>query len=128
MQTKKQSFIESITQSVIGLSVSFAVSPFIYWAVDMPYTYLQLGKTTILFYLVGLIRSYLIRRFFAKVGNTPHLRLVELTSLQMETFQQTKKQMFYKDIQGNLIKIEYWDDVNYAIAYKYKIYTDETIQ
>jgi hypothetical protein len=66
MQSKLGSLIESVTNTAIGFSVTWLCSPFIYSFCDIKYNYTQLTQVTILFTLVSVARSYVIRRFFNK--------------------------------------------------------------
>lgn len=68
-QSKKNSFIEALVNTFIGLLVTFFVSPFIYWICDVKITLPQMGAATLLFTVVSVIRNYVIRRWFNK-GNT----------------------------------------------------------
>lgn len=68
-QTKAHSVIESISNTVIGLLTTLILSPFVYSAVGMSYTYSQLGMVTLLFTVISIVRGYIIRRFFNKKQN-----------------------------------------------------------
>jgi len=68
-QTKLNSIIESVSNTVVGLLTTLILSPFIYDLVGMQYTYTQLGMATILFTAISIVRSYVIRRFFNKKPN-----------------------------------------------------------
>jgi hypothetical protein len=63
-QTKKQSIIESITQTVIGLVTSFLIQLIIYPILNIPVTFSQNLIITFVFFLASILRGYLIRRFF----------------------------------------------------------------
>jgi len=66
-QTKKKSFIESLVNTFVGLLITFAVSPVIYWICDINMSLPQMTGTTLLFTLVSVIRNYIIRRWFNKI-------------------------------------------------------------
>ena len=66
MQTKKQSIIESITNTVIGLITSFLIQLILYPLLDIPVTVSQNIIITLVFFSVSIIRGYVIRRFFNK--------------------------------------------------------------
>lgn len=68
-QTKKNSIIESIVNTLSGLLVTLIFSPFIYSIVGIQYTYSQLGVATILFTILSIVRGYIVRRFFNKKTN-----------------------------------------------------------
>ena len=63
-QTKKQSIVESITQTVIGLITSFLIQLVIYPILNIPVTFSQNLIITFVFFLASIFRGYLIRRFF----------------------------------------------------------------
>lgn len=64
MQTKKQSIIESLAQTVIGLATSIAIQMVIYPILNIPVSFGQNVIITIVFFIVSIIRGYFIRRFF----------------------------------------------------------------
>jgi predicted Na+-dependent transporter len=68
-QTKVNSILESISNVSIGLLTTLIFSPIIYSLVGMTYTYSQLGVVTVLFTIISIARSYIIRRFFNKKPN-----------------------------------------------------------
>lgn len=68
-QTKLNSMLESISNVAIGLLTTLIFSPIIYHIVGMTYTYSQLGIVTVLFTIISIVRSYIIRRFFNKKPN-----------------------------------------------------------
>lgn len=68
-QTKLNSIIESISNTLIGLITTLIFSPFIYKMVGMTYTYKQLGVVTVMFTMLSIVRGYIIRRFFNKKPN-----------------------------------------------------------
>ena len=68
-QTKLNSVLESLSNTTIGLLTTLIFSPFIYSMVGMTYTYSQLGLVTVLFTVLSIVRSYVIRRFFNKKPN-----------------------------------------------------------
>ena len=63
-QTKRQSVIESITQTIIGLVTSFLIQIVIYPILNIPVTFSQNLIITFVFFLASILRGYLIRRFF----------------------------------------------------------------
>lgn len=66
-QSKKHSIIESISNTVIGLAVSFIAQLVIYPLMEIPVTIKQNLLITLIFFLLSFIRGYLIRRFFNKI-------------------------------------------------------------
>lgn len=67
MQSKKNSLIESIAQTIIGLIISFLIQIVIYPILGIPVTLIQNIIITIVFFIASIIRGYLIRRFFNHV-------------------------------------------------------------
>jgi hypothetical protein len=67
MQSKKLSIIESITQTVIGLGISFCIQIVIYPLMGIPVTIKQNIVITIVFFLASLIRGYFVRRYFNRL-------------------------------------------------------------
>lgn len=65
-QTKKQSLIESIAQTIIGLGTSLVIQLIIYPLLNIPVTFSQNLIITFVFFVASVIRGYLVRRFFNK--------------------------------------------------------------
>ena len=63
-QTKRKSLIESITQTVVGLVISFAIQLVIYPLLNIPVTFSQNLIITAVFFIASIIRGYVIRRIF----------------------------------------------------------------
>jgi len=68
-QTKFNSILESLSNTLIGLLTTLIFSPMIYSMVGMQYTYSQLGMVTVLFTALSIVRGYIIRRVFNKKPN-----------------------------------------------------------
>jgi hypothetical protein len=66
MQSKKQSLIESVTQTVVGLVVSFGIQLVIYPILNIPVTLSQNVIITAVFFVASIGRGYIIRRIFNK--------------------------------------------------------------
>ena len=66
MQSKKYSLIESVTQTVVGLVVSFAIQLVIYPMLNIPVTLSQNVIITAVFFVASIGRGYIIRRIFNK--------------------------------------------------------------
>jgi high-affinity Fe2+/Pb2+ permease len=64
MQSKQKSLIESITQTVVGLVVSFAIQLVIYPMLNIPVSFNQNLIITAVFFVASIIRGYVIRRIF----------------------------------------------------------------
>lgn len=64
MQTKKISFIESLTQTIIGLIISILIQIILYPLLNIPVTFSQNLIITAVFFTVSIIRGYVIRRLF----------------------------------------------------------------
>jgi hypothetical protein len=66
MQSKKQSIIESVTNTVIGLVTSFIIQIIIYPLLNIPVSLNQNIIITFVFFASSVLRGYLIRRYFNK--------------------------------------------------------------
>ena len=66
MQSKKYSIIESVANTVIGLVTSFIIQIIIYPLLDIPVTISQNVIITFVFFIVSVLRGYLVRRYFNK--------------------------------------------------------------
>jgi len=66
-QTKRKSFFESIIQTVIGLATSLIIQLIIYPILNIPVTFSQNLIITTVFFIVSIIRGYLVRRLFNKL-------------------------------------------------------------
>jgi hypothetical protein len=68
-QSKKHSVIESISNVIAGLIISFLIQLAIYPAMGIKVSYNQNLIITFIFLLASFIRGYAIRRIFNKQGN-----------------------------------------------------------
>jgi ribosomal protein S27E len=66
MQTKKQSFFESLTNTAIGFIVSYASTFLIFPLVGMQTSASTNLLITIYFTIISILRGYVIRRWFNK--------------------------------------------------------------
>jgi hypothetical protein len=66
MQSKKNSIIESVTNTVIGLVTSFIIQIIIYPLLNIPVSLNQNIIITFVFFASSVLRGYLIRRYFNK--------------------------------------------------------------
>jgi hypothetical protein len=64
MQSKKNSLIESVTNTIIGLVTSFLIQLIIYPILDIPVTLSQNLAITSVFFVASILRGYLVRRIF----------------------------------------------------------------
>lgn len=79
MQTKKQSFIEALSNTAVGFCVSYASTFLIFPLVGMETSAGTNLLITVYFTIISIIRGYVIRRWFNKkptvyVGSTPIVR------------------------------------------------------
>ena len=63
-QTKIHSIIGSLTQTIIGLVTSIIVQVIIYPLMDIPVTFKQNLIITAVFFIVSIVRGYIVRRYF----------------------------------------------------------------
>ena len=64
MQTRKFSWIEAITNTVIGFIISFLIQIAIYPALHISVKFSQNIIITSVFTVTSILRGYLVRRFF----------------------------------------------------------------
>lgn len=65
-QTKKLSFIESVTQTILGLLTSILLQAVLYPFLNIPVSIKQNLIITGAFFVVSIARGYLVRRIFNK--------------------------------------------------------------
>jgi len=63
-QSKKHSIIESITQTIIGLGTSILIQVALYPILGIPVPFTQNLIITAVFFVVSIIRGYIVRRIF----------------------------------------------------------------
>jgi len=63
-QSKRMSIIESVSNTLIGLLTSFCIQLVIYPALNIQVNISQNIIITFVFFIVSVVRSYLVRRFF----------------------------------------------------------------
>ena len=66
-QTKRKSLIESIAQTLIGLITSILIQFILYPLMGIPVTIFQNIIITLVFFIVSIVRGYLVRRLFDKL-------------------------------------------------------------
>jgi len=67
MQNKRYSLIESITNTLTGLFVSFGIQLIIYPLLNIPVRLSQNIVITMVFTFASIVRGYIIRRIFNKI-------------------------------------------------------------
>jgi|TARA_R110000744_G_scaffold47300_1_gene104216 high-affinity Fe2+/Pb2+ permease len=67
MQDKKQSMIEAISGTLIGLVFSFMIQIIIYPSLGIPVSIGQNILITSVFFVASIVRGYLVRRLFNKI-------------------------------------------------------------
>jgi hypothetical protein len=66
-QKKKISFIESLTNTVVGLITSFIIQLIIYPLLEIPVSIGQNIVITFVFFMASILRGYVVRRLFNKL-------------------------------------------------------------
>ena len=66
-QTKKQSIIEVIANTVVGFIISVGVSVFLFPLMGIPVTFGENLGITLIFTVISLVRSFVMRRIFNKI-------------------------------------------------------------
>ena len=68
MQTKKQSFIEALTNTAVGFLISLAATFVVFPLVGVESTGAKNILITLFFTGISILRSYILRRLFNKKG------------------------------------------------------------
>lgn len=68
-QSKKMSIIESITNTIIGLLMSFYIQLLVFPMFGIELTTAINIKITAIFFVTSFVRSYSCRRIFNKINN-----------------------------------------------------------
>ena len=66
-QTKKQSIIEVVANTVVGFIISVGVSVVIFPLMGIPVTFGENLGITLIFTVISLVRSFVMRRIFNKI-------------------------------------------------------------
>ena len=66
MQTKKQSFIEAVSNTAIGFAISLVASFIIFPIVGIASSGKQNVVVVVFFTAISIIRGYVVRRYFNK--------------------------------------------------------------
>ena len=66
-QSPKKSLIESITQTVIGLGTSILIQVILYPLMGIPVSIGQNIIITLVFFVVSILRGFIVRRIFEKL-------------------------------------------------------------
>ena len=66
-QSPKKSLIESIVQTVIGLGTSILIQVVLYPLMGIPVTFSQNLIITLVFFVVSIMRGFIVRRIFEKL-------------------------------------------------------------
>lgn len=67
MQTKKHSLLESLTNVIVGLLMSFLTQLVIYPILNIEVSLNQNIIITTVFFIISFVRGYVIRRIFNKI-------------------------------------------------------------
>ena len=66
-QTKRQSIIEVIVNTAVGFVISIGISVVLFPLMGIPVTLNENISITLIFTVVGIIRSFVMRRIFNKL-------------------------------------------------------------
>ena len=67
MQNKKQSLVEAVSGTLIGLVFSFMIQLIIYPSLGIEVSMNQNILITSIFFLASIVRGYFVRRLFNKI-------------------------------------------------------------
>lgn len=62
--SKIKSFVESVFNIAVGLGISFSANLIILPIFGMPYNLVNFGLISVIFTVISLVRSYVLRRMF----------------------------------------------------------------
>lgn len=65
-QSKQKSLLESLTNTIIGLVSSFTIQIILYPLLNIAVSIRQNATITLVFFVVSMLRGYIIRRLFNK--------------------------------------------------------------
>jgi len=68
MQSKRLSIIEAVTNTIVGLTTSFCIQLIIYPTLNIEVTIGQNIIITCVFFIVSILRGYLVRRLFNTIN------------------------------------------------------------
>ena len=66
-QSKQKSLVESIVQTIIGLGTSIVLQVVLYPILGIPVSFTQNLIITAVFFIVSIVRGYIVRRIFEKL-------------------------------------------------------------
>ena len=92
MQTKLQSLIEAVTNTVIGFIISLMATFAILPVIDIESTPIKNIKLIIFFTIISILRSYVVRRWFSKTKVTRPELTDWIHCFECETEMPTKEQ------------------------------------
>ena len=66
-QSKQKSLVESTVQTIIGLAISIVLQVVLYPILGIPVSFTQNLIITAVFFIVSIVRGYIVRRIFEKL-------------------------------------------------------------
>jgi hypothetical protein len=66
-QSKQKSLVESTVQTIIGLGTSIVLQVVLYPILGIPVSFTQNLIITAVFFIVSILRGYIVRRIFEKL-------------------------------------------------------------
>ena len=66
-QSKQKSLVESTVQTIIGLGTSIVLQVVLYPILGIPVSFTQNLIITAVFFIVSIVRGYIVRRIFEKL-------------------------------------------------------------
>jgi NhaP-type Na+/H+ or K+/H+ antiporter len=67
MQSRKTTLIESIVDIGVGFIISLIIQEIVFYCFSIKSTFIDKIKINIIFCIIGLARTYLIRRLFRRL-------------------------------------------------------------
>jgi high-affinity Fe2+/Pb2+ permease len=68
MQSKKLSALEALSNTIIGLFISYIATTLLYWILNIPVSHQQNLIITAVMFIISIVRGYVVRRIFNKIG------------------------------------------------------------
>jgi hypothetical protein len=119
MQTRKQSITESIIDTGIGFIISLLLAFIINWMHDIDIPIWKNFTMTICFSVIGLIRRYIIRRYYNKKEEIMLTRAE--VKISCDTIEKTKgtfdDDYFYRELARKLVSEMPIDDLKKLINF-----------
>lgn len=69
MQSKKNSLFEALTSTITGIVINALLTPIVNKVCQIEMSHRQILFSTLIFTIISITRSYIIRRWFTRIKN-----------------------------------------------------------